>query len=107
MKTTNYCIITTTIDNETIAEQISTSLLQERLVACVQSYPIQSRYHWNGNLEDSKEILLQMKTRTSLFEKVKTKIEALHSYDTPEIIMTAMVDANESYLMWIDEETRQ
>ncbi|HEC45659.1 MAG TPA: divalent cation tolerance protein CutA, partial [Epsilonproteobacteria bacterium] len=40
MKTTNYCIITTTIDDENIADQISTALLQDHLVACVQSQTI-------------------------------------------------------------------
>ena len=106
MKTTNYCIITTTIDDKNIADQISTALLQNHLVACVQSHTIQSKYHWNGTLETSEEILLQMKTKTSLFEEVKVQIEALHSYDVPEIIITPILDGNESYLNWIDEETR-
>jgi len=106
MKTTNYCIITTTIDDKNIADQISTALLQNHLVACVQSHTIQSKYHWNGTLETTEEILLQMKTKASLFEEIKVQIEALHSYDVPEIIMTPILDANESYLKWIDEETK-
>jgi len=106
MKKANYCIITTTIDDKNIADQISTTLLQDHLVACVQSHTVQSKYHWNGTLETSEEILLQMKTKTSLFEEVKVQIEALHSYDVPEIIMTPIIDANESYLKWIDEETK-
>lgn len=106
MKTTNYCIITTTIDDENIAEQISTALLQGHLVACVQSHTVQSKYHWNETLETSEEILLQMKTKAPLFEEIKLQIEALHSYDVPEIIMTPIIDANENYLNWIDKETR-
>ena len=106
MKTKKYCIITTTIDDKDIAIQISTALLQDHLVACVQSYTIQSQYHWNGTLETSEEIFLQMKTKASLFEEVKVQIEALHSYDVPEIIMTPILDANESYLKWIEEETK-
>ena len=106
METTHYCIITTTIDDENIADQISTALLQDHLVACVQSHTVQSKYHWNGTLEKSEEILLQMKTKVSLFEEIKVQIEALHSYDVPEIIMTPIIDANESYLNWINEETR-
>ncbi len=106
MKTTNYCIITTTIDDENIADQISTALLQDHLVACVQSLTVQSKYHWNGTLETNEEILLQMKTKASLFEEIKVQIEALHTYDIPEIIMTPILDANDNYLNWIDEETR-
>ncbi len=106
MKTKNYCIITTTIDDENIADQISTALLKDHWVACVQSHTVQSKYYWNGALETSKEILLQMKTKASLFEEVKVQIEALHTYDVPEIIMTSILDANEDYLKWIEEETR-
>ena len=106
MKTKNYCIITTTIDDENIADQISTALLQDHLVACVQSHTVQSKYHWNGTLGTSEEILLQMKTKVSLFEEVKVQIEALHSYDVPEIIMTSILDANKDYLKWIEEETK-
>ncbi|TET90390.1 MAG: divalent-cation tolerance protein CutA [Sulfurovum sp.] len=106
MKTRNYCIITTTIDDENIADQISTTLLQNHLVACVQSHSIQSKYHWNGTLETTEEILLQMKTKASLFEEVKVQIEALHSYEVPEIIMTPILNGNHNYLKWIDEETK-
>ena len=106
MKTKNYCIITTTIDDENIADQITAALLQNHLVACVQSHTIQSKYHWNGTLETSQEILLQMKTKISLFEEVKIQIEALHSYDVPEIIMTPILDGNDDYLKWIEEETK-
>jgi len=106
MKTTNYCIITTTIDDENIADQISTTLLQDHLVACVQSHTVQSKYHWNGTLETSEEIHLQMKTKASLFEEIKVQIETLHSYDVPEIIMIPILDANENYLKWIDKETK-
>jgi len=106
MKITNYCIISTTIDDGNIADQISTALLQDHLVACVQTQSIQSKYHWNGTLETTEEILLQMKTKASLFEEIKIQIEALHSYDIPEIIMIPILDANENYLNWIDGVTR-
>jgi len=106
MKIEKYCIITTTIDDENIASQISTALLKDHLVACVQSHTVQSKYHWNGALETNEEILLQMKTKASLFEEIKVQIEALHSYDVPEIIMTPILDANDNYLNWIDGETR-
>ncbi|RRS30702.1 MAG: hypothetical protein P794_05880 [Epsilonproteobacteria bacterium (ex Lamellibrachia satsuma)] len=106
MKTTNYCIVTTTIDDKKIADQISTTLLQNHLVACVQSYSVKSQYHWHGALESTEETLLQMKTKALLFEEVKAQIEALHSYDVPEIIMIPIINANASYLEWVEKETK-
>ena len=105
MEASDYCIISTTTDSKENADAITQLLLEKKLIACVQSTVIQSAYHWQGKIIKSEEILLQMKTRKSLFEKIQTEIEYLHTYDAPEIIMVPMADANASYLQWIEEET--
>lgn len=105
MEASDYCIITTTTDSKENADAITQQLLEKKLVACVQSTTIQSAYHWEGKVMQSEEILLQMKSRRSLFEKVQTEIEHLHTYDVPEIIMVPMAGANLHYLQWIEEET--
>ncbi len=79
------------------------ALLEQRLVACVHSYALTSCYIWNGDIVTSDEIMLQMKTKTVLFSRVKTLIESLHPYEVPEIIMTPVVDANRAYLEWIEK----
>lgn len=104
MKTNTFCIISTTTDDENIANLIADTLLQKHLVACVQSHTIQSQYHWQGVLEKSHETVLQMKSKVSLFGEIKAEIEALHAYDVPEIIMTPILDANPEYLEWIEKE---
>jgi periplasmic divalent cation tolerance protein len=105
MEASEYCIITTTTDAKENADAITQRLLEKKLVACVQSTTIQSAYHWEGKAMQSEEILLQMKSRSSLFEKVQAQIEHLHTYDVPEIIMVPMAGANPKYLQWINEET--
>jgi len=105
MKPSNYCIITTTTDSKENADTITQSLLQKKLVACVQASTIESSYRWQGKIILAKEIGLQMKTKTSLFEKIQIEIEHLHNYDVPEIIMVPLLDANVFYLEWIEAET--
>jgi periplasmic divalent cation tolerance protein len=105
MEASNYCLISTTTDTKENADVITQLLLEKKLVACVQSATIQSAYHWQGKIINSEEILLQMKTKRSFFEKVKTEIENLHTYDVPEIIMIPLIGANTLYLKWIDDET--
>ena len=105
MNEKNYCIVTTTIDDETLAKEMAASLLEQRLVACVQIHPVESMYHWNGTVEESREYLLQMKTKSRHFGSIKAYLLRQHSYETPEIIMTAIMDANEAYLAWIEKET--
>jgi len=106
MNPSDYCIVSTTTDTKENADAITQSLLQKKLVACVQSLTIHSSYRWQGKMILADEIQLQMKTKTSLFDLIKKDIEAIHTYDTPEIIMLALLNANDFYLEWIDKETR-
>ncbi|HEY9190613.1 MAG TPA: divalent-cation tolerance protein CutA [Sulfurovum sp.] len=103
MEASEYCIITTTTDSKQNAEAITQQLLEKKLVACVQSFPVQSAYHWEGKITASEEILLQMKTKRALFEKVMAEIEHLHAYEVPEILMVPLAAANRGYLEWLEE----
>jgi len=105
MDASDYCVISSTTDSIENADAITQLLLEKKLVACVQSTVIQSAYHWQGKIINSEEILLQMKTKRSLFEKIQTEIEHVHTYDVPEIIMVPLAGANLHYLQWIEEET--
>lgn len=105
MTASECCMITTTTDTKENADVITESLLKKHLVACVQYINIESAYKWQGNVVSSTELQLQMKTKTSFFKQIKEEIEKLHTYDVPEIVMVPLLDANVSYLKWIDEET--
>ena len=105
MNERNYCIVTTTIDDETLAKEMAVSLLEKRLIACVQIHHVESMYHWNGAVEESREYLLQMKTKKRHFGAIRAYLLRQHSYETPEIIMTEIIDADEAYLTWIEKET--
>ena len=105
MEASDYCLISTTTDTKENADAITQLLLEKKLIACVQSTVIQSAYHWQGKIINSEEILLQMKTKRSLFEKIQRDIEDLHTYDVPEIIMVPLIGANRLYLQWIEDET--
>jgi periplasmic divalent cation tolerance protein len=107
MEASDYCLITTTTDTQENADTITQLLLGKNMIACVQSTTIQSSYRWQGKIINSEEILLQMKTKKLLFEKIQLEIERLHNYDVPEIIMLPLAGANLSYLQWLEGETIQ
>ncbi len=100
-----YCIVTTTINCEKTANIITQTLLEEKLAACIQMIPITSHYRWKNKIQSSSEFLIQIKTKTSLFKDVKKQIELLHTYDIPEIIATEIMNANDNYLAWLEDET--
>ena len=96
-------MIMTTAGSETEAEDIARALLEERLATCVQMTAVSSRYVWKGALRRDEEILLLIKTRAELYEPVRVRIRALHSYETPEILMLPVVAGDADYLAWLAE----
>jgi uncharacterized protein involved in tolerance to divalent cations len=43
---TKYCLITTTFDDKKLALKVANTLLEDRLISCVQVGKIKSMYHW-------------------------------------------------------------
>ena len=98
-------VIQTTTASVEDAERIAEALVAERLAACVQIAAIRSRYVWKGEVQREDEQLLLIKTRESLFDAVRARIRALHSYETPEIIAMPLVAGDADYLAWLSEVT--
>ena len=86
---------------------IAKALVEERLAACVNLLPqIRSIYRWKGEICDEPECYLIIKTRQDLFQALKDRVEALHSYEVPEIIALPVVEGLDRYLKWVHEETQ-
>ena len=84
------------------AERIARAIVGERLAACVQLLPaIQSIYRWQGEIEQSDEILMLFKTTSERFPALQRRVEELHSYQTPEIIAVPVTEGAEKYLTWL------
>lgn len=99
--------VTTTIASRAAARQISRALVERRLAACVQIIgPVQSIYHWQGKIETAREWVCLIKTTRSRFLEVASAIDALHSYDTPEITVMPIVAGSRRYLSWISASAR-
>jgi len=64
------------------AQRIVDSLLEKRLIACAEFIEIKSKYHWQGELEEAKEIKLIMESIADNFEKIEAEVAKLHSYET-------------------------
>ena len=101
----NAVIIQTTCSCQTEAKNIAKALVIEKLAACVQLHEVESVYAWQGDLCCDNETILNIKTRKENFEKVKSKIKELHSYDVPEIIQIDITNSSKKYLKFIGENT--
>ncbi len=100
-----YCVILTTTGSQEEANHLSELLVQGKLAACVQSFPITSIYTWEGKLTRDSEWLLLIKTRSDKYKAIEALILTHHSYDVPEIIQLSVEAGNPGYLTWIDDNT--
>ena len=101
-----YYNVKTAIDNLEIAKEITKTLLEKKLVCSVQQKEITSTWWWKNELESSKEYLLEMKTKKSLYKEVEKEIKKLHSYDVPEIYAEEIKEGLPEYFQWIEEDTK-
>lgn len=98
-----FCIIFITTANLKQAKTISKALLNGKLVACVNIIKgVESLFWWQGKIDKTKEVLLIIKTKKSLFEKISRLVSKIHSYDTPEIISFSLENISLKYQRWLD-----
>jgi periplasmic divalent cation tolerance protein len=88
------------------AEKAGRALVERRLAACVNILPgMISHYRWEGKIERAEEAVMLVKTRASLAPKIEAAVKALHSYDTPAILVLPLESVEGNYLGWLLRET--
>ena len=96
----------TTCPDEKVAEGLATTLLSERLCACVNIIPgVTSMYWWDNKVNKDQEFLLMIKTTKSNQEKLIEHIKQEHPYDVPEVICVDIDHGNNDYLDWVKKAT--
>jgi periplasmic divalent cation tolerance protein len=90
------------------ARRIARALVDRRLAACVQIIgPIQSTYRWQGRITTAREWLCLIKTTQARYLELAAVVNALHPYDTPEIVALPIAAGSRRYLDWLAAAVRQ
>jgi periplasmic divalent cation tolerance protein len=101
-----HLLAVTTVGNDDDAEKLARALVESRVAACVNIIgPARSFYQWKGKLEDDRELVLLMKTRTDRFSDLEAVLHEVHPYEVPELIALPIDRGSAAYLAWIDENT--
>lgn len=104
MPVSEFCVVTTTTDSQAHARSLASGILQQALGACVQICPVESHYMWQGRQEQAAEWLLQIKTRTAVYDKLERFIKAHHPYQVPQVICLPFWAGQADYLQWVREQ---
>ncbi|MCL2391576.1 MAG: divalent-cation tolerance protein CutA [Oscillospiraceae bacterium] len=98
-----YLLVTTSCPDKKSAKMLARLLVDEKLAACVQIFPIESVYFWDGETCDENEVLMLIKSKSVLYERLQTAIWRNHPYKVPEIIQLPITGGLPAYMKWIDE----
>ncbi len=102
---TEFIEVTTTTSSRSEARQIAHDLVSNRLAACVQlTGPIESIYRWQGELCEATEYRCTIKSTASRASQIVDAIQRQHSYETPEILVTAIFDIAPDYAQWLKSQ---
>ena len=102
----NLILIYITNPSKEQAKKIVKHLLEKKLIACANIFPIESLYWWEGKIAEENEFVAIVKTTKDHFEKVKNEVEKLHPYTIPCIIKIP-VRSNEKFFKWLKSEIKE
>ncbi len=103
-----YNVVLTTLSSREDAQSLVRRLVSDRLVACgtivENAFSI---YEWQGKLEETPEVLVVLKTRHELWDRLQSVVHELHPYDVPELLAIPVEKGLPAYLEWLAEQTTQ
>jgi len=94
-------IVLTTLGADTDAAALAKTLIEERLVACVNIMPMTTVYCWKGKIEHNPEQQLLIKTTAAKVEDLETRLMELHRYEVPEFLVIRVDASTEVYRDWV------
>ncbi len=102
----SFCVVLTTLGSREEAQSLVRRLVKDRLIACgtIIDNAI-SIYEWQGQLEETPEVLVILKTRHDLWEKLQSVVQELHPYDVPELLAIPVDAGLPAYLEWLTGQT--
>ncbi|MEX2543395.1 MAG: divalent-cation tolerance protein CutA [Trueperaceae bacterium] len=95
-----------TFPDEAAALDVAGALLSESLIACANIFPAgRSLYRWQGEVVDEAEVVVIVKSTSGLLERLVSRVNDLHPYDTPCVVALACDGGDRRYLDWVEEQT--
>lgn len=102
----DYGVVLVTTDTQATAQAIAQALVERRLAACVNLFPISSVYRWEGAIQQEQEWQLIIKTGLNRVAAIEAALHDLHPYEVPEILVLPVASGSQSYLSWLGQQVQ-
>lgn len=86
------------------AKRLSNLIIEQRLGACVDFWPTESCYRWEGEIQYVSEVMLLITTFELKIEDVNELISSNHTYGAPMIACVDVRRINRAYKEWVTQE---
>lgn len=97
--------IVTTLHKKEDAARIGKGLLQQRLIACYNLWPIESAYWWKGEILEEPETMMLLKTQSKHFDNIANYIKTESGYEVPDIFSLQPDQTHPAFDNWVETET--
>ena len=102
-----HLLVMTNLPDLQSAQLMARALVEARLAACVNLVEgVHAIYRWQGQIEETLEVTLQIKTTRNRFSQLEKAILLAHPYELPEIIAVRIDQGNALYLHWMEQQTK-
>jgi len=88
------------------SQMLMEEILKSKLAACASKINIDSKFWWEGKINEEKECLIIFKSRKELVKKLFEKIKEIHPYKVPEIIEIKVEKVYNKYFEWLKNSTQ-
>ena len=95
-------LILVSFESNKDAEKAANYLIDNKLAACVEIYPVKNFYVWKGEKVAADEVSGVIKTKDGCFEKVRKALEKILPYEIPQIVEVKISKVNDSYRKWLE-----
>jgi periplasmic divalent cation tolerance protein len=95
-------LIYTTFPSKGEARKAGRELVEKGLAACVNIFPkMVSIYEWKGEIEETREAAMLIKTARTRADEVLAEVKRLHPYSLPARLVLAVDGGGSDFLEWI------
>jgi len=102
-----FSIVYITAGDMEEAKTIGRKLVEERLAACANIFPITSIFRWKDKIEEAHEFGIIVKTKSEKVKDIEKRVKEIHSYEVPCVISLKIDEGSADYIKWIDESVEE